>query len=353
MPDETYRQERRPIKQEVEQGKGQEPIPSPEEFQKAVQNQPVNRPVGEGLQMKGLHNAPPEFLEKIKQQGGQASSSSYSDAPMRVTGSAKLEELLDKIKLSTQVYEEVTLPSLGKFYDGDDGPTNGIVKLRPMTGEEEQILATPRYIKKGTAMDMIFRNCIQPNYDPAQFLAVDRTFLLIYLRGISYSKDYDVEVTCPFTDKRFSETIDLNALEVTTCPENFGPQNMHDVLPRTQIDFKYRLARGFDEQRIQEHRERRSKFDNSTLTDDTLLYRTSLLVEEIGGLTDKNELLIMIKKLPVEDVSYLRNVTSEPPFGVDTKVTLTSKFTLEDFEIELPLEANFFFPRQRRTQTQA
>jgi hypothetical protein len=44
----------------------------------------------------------------------------------------------------------------------------------------------------------------------------------------------------------------------------------------------------------------------------------------------------------------MRDATSNPPFGVNTTVTITSPYTLQDFEIELPLEANFFFPRARR-----
>jgi hypothetical protein len=44
-----------------------------------------------------------------------------------------------------------------------------------MTGEEEQILSTPRWVKKGKAIDMIFRRCIKEPINTDELLSVDRT----------------------------------------------------------------------------------------------------------------------------------------------------------------------------------
>ena len=90
--------------------------------------------------------------------------------------------------------------------------------------------------------------------------------------------------------------------------------------------------------------------DLSNQADDTLLYRTAHLVEEIEGLNDKMEIQTLLKKLPIQDVAYLRTVVNEPPFGVDTKISITNPYTMRDFEVELPLESNFFFPRAKRNQ---
>lgn len=269
---------------------------------------------------------------------------------MRVTGSGRLEELIAGISArSSMVYERVELPSKGKFYNGEDGPTDGVIHIRSMTGEEEEILATPRFVKKGQAINMIFNRCMKEKFDSANFLTQDRTYLLIYLRGISYSPDYDVEIRDPESDQTFATTINLNDLFVDYCKPEFGSENLEDVLPVTGYKFRYRLATGKDEQSIQEHRERRAKnFDLSGQADDTLLYRTAHLIEEIEGLEDKSEIQMLLKKLPIQDVAYLRTVVNDPPFGVDTKVSVTNPYSLRDFEIELPLESNFFFPRARR-----
>ena len=298
-----------------------------------------------GGRVKG--NVPEAFKRATRAQTAPAAQPKQE---MRVTGSGRLEELIAGIGTrGNMIYERVELPSRGRFYDGENGPSDGIVHLRPMTGEEEEILATPRFVKKGQAINMIFNRCMKENFDSSNFLTQDRTYMLIYLRGISYTPEYDVEVRDPETDQTFATTINLNDLYVDYCSADFSSDDLEDVLPVTGYRFKYRLAVGKDEQEIQEHRERRAKnFDLSGQADDTLLFRTAHLIDEVEGLTDKREIQTLLKKLPIQDVAYLRTVVNEPPFGVDTKVSITNPYSLREFEIELPLESNFFFPRARR-----
>jgi len=377
MADEVFRQ-RKPVTREEFQRQAPEPVeafeaaaPAPvAEQPPAPPTRPVFQQEQPAFQIGNMHNAPAAFKSRLQNTNTGEEDSNFELAEsrmkrrpaaraeaapqLRATGSAKLEDLLEGIKEITTKYERVQLPSLGKFYNGDDGPTDGVIHIRPMTGEEEEILATSRFVKRGTAVNMIFNRCMREGkqYDSANFLSADRTFLLIWLRGISYTPDYDVEVTCPFTDKKFNHTINLD-LDVETCPDDYDAQKLQGYLPETGYSYKFRLATGADEQRIQDYREKKSKFDTAVQADDTLLYRTALLVEEIEGLTDKRELQILLRKMPIADVGHLRNVTSEPPFGANTKITITSPFTMEDFEIDLPLEASFFFPRQKKVATQA
>lgn len=321
-----------------------------EDFPNQGANQGAAQWANDGSRIKG--NIPEVFKQAVRMQTNGPKQAPKGQE-MRVTGSGKLEELIAGIGArGSMIYEKVELPSRGKFYDGENGPTDGIIHLRPMTGEEEEILATPRFVKKGQAINMIFNRCMQESFDASNFLTQDRTYMLIYLRGISYTPEYDVEVRDPETDQTFATTINLNDLFVDYCEGDFGVDNLQDALPVTGYKFRYRLAVGKDEQEIQEHRERRAKnFDLSGQADDTLIYRTAHLIEEIEGLTDKREIQTLLKKLPIQDVAYLRTVVNEPPFGVDTKVTITNPYSLRDFEIELPLESNFFFPRAKRKTT--
>lgn len=333
------------------------------------------------FQIKGMENAPPEFMAAMRAaQGGQpkverqlsgkepkrgfghmGNADDEAPAPKRFSerpnapvsaSSGHLKELLEGLKGSTTIYEEIELPSKGKFYDDSDGPANGVVSIRPMTGEEEQILATPRFVRKGQAINMIFQRCLKENYRADQLLTIDRTYMLIYLRGISYSPNYDVEVKCPECEKKFGTTIDLNTLYVEQCPDDYGPE-LRDVLPTTKLPFSYRLSTGRDEQEITDYRDRRIKAFGDASADDTLIYRTAMLLHEIDGLTNKGELQVLLKNLPISDVAHIRNCINEPPFGVDTNVEIVCPSCLQDFEVDLPLEANFFFPRRRKAKTQA
>ena len=295
-------------------------------------------------------SAPKKGLDGIS-AGGESTRFNNSQTSSMSGATGHLKELLEGLRGSTTIYEEIQLPSKGKFYDGENGPSNGVVSLRPMTGEEEQILATPRFVKKGQAINMIFQKCLKEGYRPDELLTIDRTYLLIYLRGISYGPSYDVEIKCPECETKFATSIDLNNLYVEYAPDEFGPE-LRDVLPTSKLPFSYRLSTGRDEQEIQDHRDRRIKAFGDNGVDDTLIYRTAQLLNDIDGITSKAELQILLKNLPINDVSYIRNLVNEPPFGVDTNVEIVCPSCLAEFSIELPLEANFFFPKRKKAKTQ-
>ena len=318
-------------------------------------------------------NVPPAFQQAVqqKQRSTNTPNESSSQSPqhsqmddmrtqravppipdrtsnLRIQGSEALEDLLQQLS-SNHVWEEIELPSKGKFYENLDATVN----LRPMTGEEEQILATPRFIRKGQAIDMIFQRCIRENVDTEELLSIDRTFILIYLRGISYTPEYDVEIKCSSCDTKFNTVIDLNSLEVESCPETFDEKSLKGVLPTSGFDYKFKLATGGDEQAVSNYREKRIRMFGDQSEDDTLLYRTAVLLEHVERVSDTKELVMLLKRLPISDVSHLRNQINEPPFGVNTDVGLVCPSCMEEFTVDLPLEANFFFPRKKKEETQA
>jgi len=326
----------------------------------------------EGLQVSG--NVPPIFQNKLKDRINEVDSgadpapfgatrqTSPQEAPMMppgqggrpplrpgemVTSDPSLNALLTG--LSTQTYEVVTLPSRGRFYDGADSPTDGVLHIRPMTGQEETVLSTVRFMRGGRGIEMIFKACIQEkNINTEKLLSLDRTFLLIYLRAISYGNLYEVSVRCPECDHQFDYDIDLN-LPIDYCPENFTNNDLTRTLPKSGYLFKYRLMTGDDETQITAYRDRRAKFSNAI--DDSFLYKAATLVEEIGNkeakITNRTAIQSLLERLPAQDVNYIRNTVNEPPFGVDTKVQVICPACARDFPVELPYEANFFFPREK------
>ena len=295
-------------------------------------------------------NMPPEFRKMLEGKGKTPNNIQTRQRPRPVAelsaGSDALENLLQQLAGYSQ-YEEIELPSKGKFYDNIPGKLH----IRPMTGGEEQILATSRLVRQGVAIDMIFEQCIKERINTEELLSVDRTYLLIYLRGISYTPEYEVEIKCPECSSKFSTTLDLNTLDVDGCPVDFEPDQLVGKLPTTGFRFKYRLPTGADEQVITKHRETLIKEYGDKNEDDTLIFRTSILLEYIEGVNDRRELAHLLKKLPINDVAHLRNTISAPPFGVNTEIGIICPSCNAQFEIDLPLEANFFFPRKKEEQT--
>jgi len=296
-----------------------------------------NRPMNESSQMR------PKAQNKFQERRAATGKTPTPDSQAyRVTGTDNLEAALQKLA-GQHHWETFTWPSRAKFYD--DIPET--VHVRPMTGEEEQILATPRFVKRGKAIDMIFQRCIQENIITENLLSADRTHLLIYLRGISYTPEYDVEIKCPECGIKFSTVIDLNMLDVEDCPEDFGQDQLSGILPVSGFSYRYRLSTGTDEQAISQYRDRRISKWGDQSEDDTLLYRTALLLEELEGVTMIKEIQHLLKRLPIADVAHLRNEISVPPFGVDTEIGMLCPSCTEEFTIDLPLETSFFFPRKK------
>jgi len=354
MSSESYR----PIKQNV-----QSPSPqsnsgasqSPANQEKAPVNPNFSNPVESSMKIGG--NIPESFKQMVvDQRVEERVEENTPDVPIdtkpqkeiKTSENNTLEEIL--ASMNTNVFERIELPSRGVFYNGKDGPTDGVLHIREMTGAEEQILATPRLHRGNRAINMVFDNCIKEQYRSENFLSQDRTFVLIYLRGISYSPEYEVEIKDPDSNQTFMETINLDTdLSKNYCPENFGVSDLTDELPNTKLSFTYRLPTGKDEQNIIDYRDRMNKdFQRSNIADDTLIYKNSMLIEQLGGLTNKNEIKILLKRLPIQDLAYIRTVLDEPPFGVDTKVTIQNPYTFNEFTIDMPVDANFFLPRVKK-----
>ncbi len=297
--------------------------------------------------MRTSQDTDDEVPQFMKQNRPAAPKKATPDSKARIQGSDPFEEAMKR--LGNYQWEPYEFPSRGVFYS--DIPP--VIHVRAMTGEEEQILGTPRFVKKGKAIDMIFSRCIREKIVTEDLLSVDRTHLLIFLRGISYTPEYDVEIKCPECGIKFQTVIDLNSLEVEDCPSDFGPENLEGVLPVSGFKYRYKLSLGKDEQQISTYREKKVQDWGDQSEDDTLLFRTALLLEEIEGVKMLKEIQFLLKKLPIADVAHLRNEINEPPFGVKTDIPLLCPSCTEPFKIDLPLETSFFFPKKKEGKAQA
>ena len=200
---EAYRPERRKMTMNDVQDST---TPLQEAQQRTDSNLPPPLPIpptGGGVEMHGT--IPPQLLEEINRRrqeaaAGQAAASQAAARPMPPSNKnltspkgmeglyaqdTTLQDIITKLRNTTHNYDRIQLPSMGKFYDGTDGPVDGLIEIRPMTGEEEQILATPRFVKKGTVIDKIFEKCVRQHIRPEKLLGVDRTYMTLKLSALN------------------------------------------------------------------------------------------------------------------------------------------------------------------------
>jgi uncharacterized Zn-finger protein len=264
-----------------------------------------------------------------------------------------LNALLDGIREYNQIYTEVQLPSLGKFYQEGEAPSNGIVNVRQMTGEEEELIGTTKLHKNDKWLINIFRACVKEPIVPEKLLWVDRVALLVYIRGITLGRNYEVEIKCPACNNKFEHVIDLDR-EVVACPEDLNPETTVGVLPVSGYRFSYRFETMKDVAVISDYWERKSKISNEQSPNDSAHFKASLLINYIedpktgAKITDSKSIKTLISRLPYSDSTYIKNVFDETPFGMNTECDVECPLCSELFKMEMPMGINFFFPDRIR-----
>jgi hypothetical protein len=177
---------------------------------------------------------------------------------------------------------EVTLP-IG--YTDVDGSVHRKVVLRKMTGREEAILADRKYQRNGGKLvTELLHSCIlglgdlQPNgRGPiASMYSVDRNYLLLKLRSITFGPELEASYTCPGCGESLALTENLDELPVRMLPDGEEVQELAIELDDGYLDregelhtaMTMRLPTGADEEAVASQMR-----DNASLGKNSLLAR--------------------------------------------------------------------------------
>lgn len=245
--------------------------------------------------------------------------------------------------------ELVEIPSHGFLYkeitNDEDIIKRGAIRIRPMTVHEEKIISTPRLVKSGQALDMIFKNVIKSNVDTKKLLSSDRLFLMLWLRSISYGNIYKFKLQCPnqSCQKRFEYTVDLSNHPV----KEFKNENIKEpfvvTLPFSKVTIEYRLPRGEDEEQIINMQ---NKPKNINDADDAIVTRLSSAVIKIT-FSDGKELppkdkSDFIESLIGKDASIFRQDLEKNDCGIENINGIVCPYCEYEFDTTIPLTESFF-----------
>lgn len=290
--------------------------------------------------------APQPGLPPVPPRGAPIMPIPKTEGVGKVDKSMDAEDIVAMLK-KKQVFERIKLPSRFLGYADLGVPVDGTIGVKQMTVTEEKILSTARLLRNGQALDKIFENCTLENIDPNKLFSPDRNYLLFFIRGISYGSLYDFKAKCPGCEASFDEEIDLDELPVVAAEDGFD-DTIHLVLPDSGLNVWHRVATGADEKKIQKHREFMIKGFGNEFTDDTIVFRNVLLTKRVEHFEDQHSIERIVANLSIRDSNALRDSINNPPFGVGTKITMTCPFCFNGWEMELPIDANFFFPSNKK-----
>ena len=218
---------------------------------------------------------------------------------------------------------EIVLPSNNKFYNLID-PSKSIT-LRPMTFDDERAMMSNKNVNIDMLNTLLSR-CVS-NIQVGSLLQMDKLFLIMKLREISYGDDYNASINCTGCKKDNKITFTLSQLPITYLEENATNPISLD-LPILQKPVKVRRPRVSDEQ----------YFSNAEFAISNL-WR---FVEEIDGHSEKSVISKVIPQLPLKDAHVLLEALSAQDYGVNTKVRFVCNYCSHNEVMELPITTDFF-----------
>lgn len=228
-------------------------------------------------------------------------------------------DLLKDLPADSEV--EVELPSECRAYKLIDPAAP--VTIRPLTFEDEKSMLTGG--KGADPVNIVLQRCVS-NVSVGDLLPMDKMFLLLKLREISYGDDYTVMLLCPECNGENEITVKLSDLTVNPVPDDFtGVEEV--FLKGIKKKVTIRLPRVKDERYI------------TSLDDiETNLWR---FVSAIEKYTDPAVIAQVIKKLPVRDIKTIM-AALKTDYGVERKVKLDCRHCKAVSVVDLPISENFF-----------
>jgi len=245
---------------------------------------------------------------------------------------SKKQEIIDLLLKNSPVEEEVTLddlPSKEKFYKKGGRP----LRLKPMSWEDEKIL-----VSSGGgpgAVENLLNRCLK-GLNASELIPMDKVYVLLKLREISYGAAYDVVITCPtpFCKHKAETTIDISELNVTPIPDDLeNPRKV--VLPESGLKAEVRFQYSSEEEYFSSPE---SFYSN--------IWRLVTKVEEY---TDREIIAGTIKKLSLKDLHALREEIFLDGYGLDTRFMYGCPKCKTETLMEVPLGSDFFSVNSRKS----
>jgi len=237
-------------------------------------------------------------------------------------------------------YEEVHLPSKGKFY------SHGISKVNVeyMTSRDEDLLTTPSLIDSGNVINILLRRKIKTaGIVVDDLLDGDRNAIILFLRTSSYGSDYTVQVTDPRSGIPFTTKVDLLKLqykEIAEEPDEFGHFNV--TIPMRKKKIVFRLLTSGEDNILQRKAEAIKEAYNSEFSDYSTMKLKAHIIS-IDGNADRSYIDKFVDVMPALDAYTIRRKI----LNVSPDVDMSYEFMAKDgykFRANLAVGIDFFFP---------
>jgi hypothetical protein len=255
-----------------------------------------------------------------------------------------------EVKQSKFPTEIIELPSKGLLYPESSALSSGKVEMKYMTAREEDILTSSSLIKQGIVLDKLFQSLIVTPIDYNELLVGDKNAIMIAARVLGYGKEYEVEITDPFSpEDKQKLIIDLTSIEakeydfdVITPHEN----EFEVTLPVSKRLLKFRLMTHGLEAKVKAEIKTQLKFTKASGIDREFSTRMKYLITSIDGNDDRQYISNFVdNELFAQDSKFVRDQIKAKTPDMDMSFVFTSNITGESQVMDIPMDVSFFWPR--------
>jgi hypothetical protein len=244
--------------------------------------------------------------------------------------------------------ETVPLPSQGKIYNEDNWFYNKeTVDIKSMTANEEDILASQAYIKKGTVVDELIKSCIMDKSANVKDLLVgDKNALALAIRITGYGAQYNCSVICNHCQHINEKIFDLSSLGIKSLgcePVERGKNIFEYVLPVSKKTVHFKLLTTNDVNKNNDAvAQKKSMLGEMSIGAVTSNLETQII--SIDGISDFPKIKKFIEIMPAFDSRALRGYMAKIQPGIDMSVNFKCEKCSNESSAILPITANFFWP---------
>ena len=239
------------------------------------------------------------------------------------------------------VAERVDLPSApaGKAIYPNSPAQLGFVKVRAITTQEEEILATERFWRQGTAIDMVLSRCIvTKGVNTMDLLSGDRTHLLMFLRSISFGPEYSFDATLKGGHVQTIKT-DVSKLQIRSLPADFVEPYTVQV---NGVTYECRLSRGADEMALIQARMQALRKDPKGAAEPSPTLSLRRAIVSVNGNTDADAIAKHVKFLVSGRAQELRRKIAEVSPGPMLNLEVVNEATGSAEEVNFQMTEGFF-----------
>lgn len=245
-----------------------------------------------------------------------------SDDPQKINTEEDAEVASILESLPTEVATAVLVPSRGIPYFGKEKK----IVIRPMNFDDEKAIISTKKNQKIDAATLLLSRCVE-GVEVSDILIVDKLFLLLKIRELSYGDDYKAISICNRCASQNTLNILLSDLLCIHADEgdNLAVREIElDGIKKKAVTISTTIL------------------DEEYLKQENILSNIWRFVQSIAGNEKKAVIAKVIEKLPIADVHKLLKGINLLDYGIQTEVTFDCESCGYSNVITLPINENFF-----------